>query len=185
MTVLDFFFIDAGRDLTLDFGEISRPVRVSGNRPIDSIHWEPTQDLICVDCPEIQIKGTEDIAYVVWAKSTSGCEAWDTVRVTIDNDIVRVYIPDAFSPNGDGVNDRFGIFAFEETVQQVVLFKIFDRWGNLIFKQQDLAASAPELGWDGLSKGKAMAPGEYIYVLELELIDNSTILRTGSVTLLR
>lgn len=72
-----------------------------------------------------------------------------------------LYIPNAFSPNGDGANDTFRAFPTADAVWMEYEFMVFDRWGNMLFRSE-----APDEGWDGLMKGSPMNPGVYIYHLQ-------------------
>jgi gliding motility-associated-like protein len=99
--------------------------------------------------------------------------------ITMDNCIIEVekwigidsrallFIPDAFSPNGDGINDSFQIFSPDPNIQ-VLRFSIFDRWGNTLYEERNFAATASGKGWDGKYKSQEMQPGIYIYSLIFE-----------------
>lgn len=93
----------------------------------------------------------------------------------------NVYVPNAFSPNEDGVNDVFQaqvgctVTAFD--------LKIFNRWGQLVF-----ASVSQETGWDGTSKGQLAASAVYVYVLKVAYDQEGTVkseVKTGEVSLLR
>ncbi len=92
-----------------------------------------------------------------------------------------VYIPNVFSPNGDGVNDFFEIFLAEETtVRQVLKVKIIDRWGNLVYFSEDVLPK-----WDGNHKGQPLNPAVFLYEIQIELNDGKTELLQGSLNLVR
>lgn len=119
--------------------------------------------------------GTYHVMYE--AISAGGCR--DTVRDTITVDPLEIFIPNAFSPNGDGVNDRFVILNLEglEDVQ----VRIYDRWGVLIFETRN-----PSEHWDGTKNGTPVQEGVYVYRIDLrEPEGGDRLTRAGSVTLLR
>jgi gliding motility-associated-like protein len=94
-----------------------------------------------------------------------------------------VFVPNAFSPNGDGVNDVFyprgtGIF-------RVRNLRIFNRWGEVVFERSGFQANDPTSGWDGRSRGTRLNPDTYVYVMEI-IADNSTSqVFKGDVTMLQ
>jgi gliding motility-associated-like protein len=88
-----------------------------------------------------------------------------------------VDVPTGFSPNGDGTND---VLYVRGAAIETVNFKVFNRWGELVFETNDM-----KRGWDGNFKGKQQEMDSYAWVLDVMFIDESTVHRTGNVTLLR
>ncbi len=185
LSIRENFAIDAGPDVYLDFGEISPAKRIFANRELGALLWEPSTFLECGNCTETRIQGVENQTILVRAENRGGCQAVDSFQVIIENDAIRIYVPEAFSPNADGANDRFGMFGFAETIQEIRAFRIFDRWGGLLVDRRDLLPTEPEAFWDGSARGKRMNPGEYVYVFELILLGGSPFRLSGSVTLMR
>jgi gliding motility-associated-like protein len=103
------------------------------------------------------------------------CKATDEVRVTVAPK--PVYVPDAFSPNGDGLHDKFEI-ANMEFFKDAVLY-VYNQWGELIFKSQP---GYPDQ-WDGKRNGNPVPVGGYFYLLELNATGYKSI--TGSITLIK
>jgi gliding motility-associated-like protein len=95
-----------------------------------------------------------------------------------------VYIPNVFSPNGDGINDVF-LIQTNDRVAGIVSFRIFDRWGNVVFEDFNFLPNEPQHGWDGLFRGKEMNPAVFTYIAELTDLDGGSILKAGEVTLVR
>jgi gliding motility-associated-like protein len=102
--------------------------------------------------------------------------AYDTVSITVDPDKI-LFIPNAFSPNHDGVNDIHYVYS---TGVRRYKMSLFDRWGGEVFISTDIT-----LGWDGTRNGKELAPGVYVYDLFIEYIDRTITRKQGSITLLR
>ena len=98
--------------------------------------------------------------------------------VPYDTNSNRLLIPNAFTPNGDGKNDLFKIDNF--TDQELLEFKIFNRWGTILFTTED-----PSIGWDGTYKGKKQPFGVYGYVIRIVYAQNVVETYKGTVTLLR
>lgn len=84
------------------------------------------------------------------------------------SDLNVLFRPNAFSPNGDGINDEFRIYAPEGTTPGLVRYRIFDRWGGLVYELKNLSISADTPWWDGSFNGQPMKPGVYIYFVEVE-----------------
>lgn len=120
------------------------------------------------------IKSTD---YIVTGTSSKGCLASDTAHVIIDFR-TPLLVPNAFSPNGDGLNDVFKIAHL--TSQKVLAFQVYDRWGNLIFETQDR-----DKGWDGTYKNKPANADVYQYYIKLAYPDNYIEEFKGDVTLVR
>ncbi len=105
----------------------------------------------------------------------------------IDVDFINrreIYLPTAFSPNGDGINDQW----FPQDGGDVVLIhrlSVFNRWGEQVFEAFDLAANDPSVGWDGRMNGRDLPSGTYVWTLEASFIDGNRGTREGSVVLVR
>ncbi len=96
----------------------------------------------------------------------------------------EVFIPNAFTPNGDGINDRFYL-QDNGDVENIELIRVFDRWGGLVFERQGFKPNNPSLGWDGRFRSKPASEGVYTWFVELLFRDGKKELRSGSVNLLR
>ena len=118
-----------------------------------------------------------DVEYTITINSAAGCTVTDTVlvKVTIDGSI---YVAQAFTPNGDGVNDR--CYPIAVGIRSLTYFKIFNRWGNVVFQTNDLT---PQNGWDGKWNGKIQPPGTYQWIAEAIDGAGNIIKKTGSVLL--
>ncbi|NBB88887.1 MAG: T9SS type B sorting domain-containing protein [Bacteroidetes bacterium] len=114
---------------------------------------------------------------------SSGCSGQSSVRISVIND-VDFYIPNAFTPNADGINDFFTVFS-ESGLVRVQQLLIFDRWGEKIYERTDFPTNDMSLGWDGRFRGQLMNPGVFVYLAEIEFIDGSLETVSGSVTLVR
>ena len=99
-----------------------------------------------------------------------------TVSVVIRNNVI---IPNAFSPNEDGVNDTFQPFITSGTPKTFALF-VYDRWGNRVYETTDIAN-----GWDGTYKGFNCEVGVYVYYVAVTYMDNTDEIIKGNVTLVK
>ncbi len=145
--------------------------------------WSPGDDLTCVDCPAPIATPRMETMYVVKVNNTWGCVAYDTVLVKLHCAIANVHIPDAFTPNNDGRNDKFYIRG--SGVKIIHYFRIYDRWGGIIFEKHNFAIGDQSSAWDGYIKGEPVSTGTYVYVTELECSSGERFIRKGSVTVIR
>jgi gliding motility-associated-like protein len=118
-----------------------------------------------------------DITYTVTAYTQEGCSGTDNIFVRFIKG-PDIYIPNAFSPNGDGLNDLFR--PLPVGIVQMEFFRVFDRWGKLMF-----SSTAYLKGWDGTVNGSIAAVGTYVWVVQGKDINNNTVQRKGTVTLVR
>ena len=114
---------------------------------------------------------------------SNGCSAMDTINITVISDI-KIFIPSAFSPNNDGINDTFTVFG-GESVSSIKELAVFDRWGNHLFQGLDLTPNNLSQGWDGLYKGKPMDPAVFAYFAKIEFINGEVRLYKGDINLFR
>jgi len=181
------FSVDIGEDLTISLGDSARLGLnvVTGSFPIDSIIWTSTADgLSCSFCPAPWITPFVDGMVNVLVIDSTGCSATDDLNVFVDARR-KVYIPNAFSPNNDGINDVFSVFT-GLGVQQINNFQVFNRWGGRVYDAMNLPASDRGAGsWDGTNNGRVLNPGVYPYVIQVEFFDGRVITYSGEVTLIR
>lgn len=161
--------------------EISIPAAVASSAS-SSLQWEPPTGLDCTDCPTPFARPLASTLYTLTVEDPFGCRASDGIFIGVEN-LQRVFVPTAFSPNGDGANDLFAIFGGPE-VEALLSLKIFDRWGEMVFSKENLPPDGSE-GWDGDFKGKAMAPGVFVYLAKVKFLDGSKAILSGEVMLVR
>jgi len=169
---------------TFRFGESQGAVitiRANAGITISDYLWTPTEGLDCSTCASVTSAPSEDMIYTIYVTDVNRCR--DTTQATVLFEAaVSVYIPNAFTPNDDGINDIFYIYG--RGIVKVHL-KIFNRWGELIFESTDQT-----VGWDGTYRGKPMNPGVYAYYTDIEFITGEAPrdylrYKKGSVTLIR
>ncbi len=104
-----------------------------------------------------------------------------TVFVTCDN--TNVFVPNTFSPNGDGVNDIF--YPRGSGVFRVKNLLVFNRWGEVVFEKGNFNANDASSGWDGTYRGKKLAPDVFVYSLEVLCSNNQSLVFKGNVALIK
>lgn len=177
--------LELGDDQTIDFGDSIQIVAQTNldEGQIVSIEWVPADSAACETCLVWEDQPEETTLYVATITDTSGCTATDEMRVVVTRDR-SVYIPNSFSPNADGSNDLFTVFAGPE-VEQVQSLQIFDRWGNQVFMQQHFPPNDPALGWDGRFRGQAMDIGFFVYFAEIAFKDGAVEIYEGGLHLVK
>ncbi len=155
------------------------------NLPFLQAFWHPPLQLECLseDCLEVSLSPYVTTSYILNVETESGCVALDTLYIEV-KDSRGLYIPNAFSPNGDGFNDHFTVFA-GPAVRRIISMHIFDRWGDLVFVNEDFPPNIPYAGWDGTVEGEPAAIAVYAYWLLVEFADGSQELFKGDVHLVR
>ncbi|MDQ3191498.1 MAG: gliding motility-associated C-terminal domain-containing protein [Bacteroidota bacterium] len=164
--------IYAGTDTTILLGTSAQLEAKGGS----NYTWFPPIDLNCTTCPNPTASPKETTTYKVLVMGENGCYALDSVTVFIDPDLL-VFIPNIFSPNGDGNNDIFyvrgkGIMSFN--------LMVFNRWGEKVFETTDL-----NHGWDGTFRGKQLPPSVFVYYLDAFLLTEQRVIKKGDITLIR
>lgn len=112
-----------------------------------------------------------------------GCT--DSLSVEILSGRCPIYLPNAFSPDFDGVNDYFGPLAASAATAKIISMQVYDRWGGLVFDRSDGELGDTDFRWDGTRSGQELPSGSYLYWLELEYVDGEKAVFSGDLTLLR
>ncbi len=181
----DPLLVSAGGNQTVELGystQLNSTVTPFG-RNVKYL-WAPVDSTIsCKDCPNPVVKPYNTTIYTLKIVDETNCMAVD--RVVIDVYKKRpIFIPTAFTPtNQDGVNDRFIVFG-GPAARRVVLFRIFDRWGEMLFETTNTPLNDNSFGWDGIFRGKPMQPAIYTYYVVIEFIDNEKLTYKGDVMLM-
>jgi gliding motility-associated-like protein len=175
-------FVDLGADTVIRRGD-SLQLNPRLNFQADSLVWSPSGGLSNPNMLNPVARPQVTTTYQLTAYSAEGCRLSDRILIVVENRS-RLYAPNAFSPNGDGVNDFFSIYARGDEVAEIAM-RVFDRWGALVFFKEGMQANAELDGWNGMIRGRAAAPGVYVFVAEITFQDGSKEIAKGEVTLLR
>ncbi len=173
-------------EVTIDLGD-DYQIEAFTNIPasdIASISWTPSHHLSCDDCLNPKVEELfDDAIYTLTIVNNNGCKIKAKINVNVDK-ARAIYIPNVFTPNGDGENDIFMIYAGDlSQIKQINTFMIYDRWGETIFKAADFGPMDPQNGWDGTFKGETMNPQVLVYWAEIEFIDGLKVMYKGDVAL--
>ena len=174
--------VTAGLDVTLNVGKSTDIMpKISGD--VTAILWSPSSGIIARNYPGITVKPTETTEYTILVKNDGGCFASDKVSVYVTCENGNVFVPNTFSPNGDGVNDIF--YPRGNGVINVKNLTVFNRWGEIVFQKANFNANNSSVGWDGTYKGKKLAPDVFVYALEVVCTNNQSLVFKGNVALIK
>lgn len=160
---------------------ITLPVTYTGD--IVSWNWIPATSLSCDDCPNPVANPKYTTKYMIQVTDENGCMNTRGITVNVQCNDKNYFVPNTFSPNNDGRNDRF--YPRGSSITRISSMKIFNRWGEQLFERRNFSANDPAAGWDGTIKGKPANPDVYIYVVEF-ICENAAIVPfRGNVMLVR
>jgi gliding motility-associated-like protein len=147
--------------------------------------WTPSDGLSCADCPDPVAAPAHSTAYTLVVTDLQGCTyvAGTLIEVRepqIEPPIHRLYFPTAFSPNGDGINDTWQVQG--SGTLWLERMEVYDRWGGLVWSCQ---GDADLCAWDGHTRGKAVSPGVYTWLIVLHHPDGTTRQYQGEVAVVR
>ncbi len=174
--------VNAGPDQT---GMAGTPVtlRGQGSPDITKWTWTPPEYLDCANCPITAALPNLSTSYKLEVENSYGCKAANEVLVKVTCDKGAVFLPTAFSPNGDGQNEWF--YPKGRGIKEVKGMRIYDRWGSLVFERTHFQINNQSAGWDGTWKNRVAPIGSYVYAIETVCEDGTTFLFRGAVTVIR
>lgn len=139
--------------------------------------WSPPDGLSCTNCASPIANPSETTTYCVVVENDSGCTDTACTRITVNLECSELFIPNAFSPNGDGNNDELCVYGgCIETMQLL----IFNRWGELVFETSD-----PDFCWDGHFKSKPLNNGVFVYRFNANMLDGRQVELKGNISLIK
>lgn len=164
----------AGNDTIITTGQVFQ-LHASGG---DRYKWTPSEGLSDPDIPDPVVNSTKDIVYKLTAMTEpEGCTGYDSISIRYIKG-PEIYVPTAFTPNGDGQNDIFR--PIPVGVVQIEYFRVYDRWGELVYK-----TNAYMKGWDGTFKGRPANAGAYVWMIKAKDFRGHSIIKKGTVLLIR
>jgi gliding motility-associated-like protein len=175
VSVFDYPIGLAGNDTTINIGE-SAEIFASGGL---SYLWSPNVNgtIACPTCSNTVVQPTVTTQYIVVISNSIYCKVQDTVTVTVDVNCGDFFIPNVFSPNGDGLNDYINVHG---RCISTFNLQIFNRWGEKVFETSSLTES-----WDGTFRGQKLDTGVFVYKADGISIDGQSFNLKGNITLMR
>lgn len=182
--------VSVGLDTSIVLGDsILLTAEVSNAFGMVEYEWRSylVENFICADTPEcsmIWAKPYQTNTYRVIVTDENGCQGEARVKVEV-NKPRGVYIPTGFSPNGDLNNDLLVVYGKSRQIRNVLDFRVYDRWGELVYQDKNFSVNDETRGWDGLFRDKECDPGVYVWYVEVEYEDGYIESMKGDVTLIR
>jgi len=141
--------------------------------------WVSKDSISCPDCRRTNVFPAQSGFVYVEGTNSTGCTVKDSVYIDVLGcDANTIFLPNTFTPNGDGLNDKFYIRT--AALSSLKYFRIFDAWGNMVFETNNLSE-----GWDGSVNGKQVSEATYVYVLEGKCQNGYDVIKTGNITAIR
>ncbi len=156
---------------------------------IDSIIWSPSVGLDCNNCanPKATPEATTTYyATIYYSMNGVTCTQTDSVTITVFESCGEspIFVPNTFTPNGDGLNDGFTIRG--AGITKVKTFRIFDRWGKMVFATENAPVNSASATWNGTDmSGKELNPGVFVYMYEIVCMNNEVLTGKGNITLIK
>ncbi len=174
--------IDMGKDPVIVVGSgVTMPVTYGPD--VIKYTWSPPTNLGCTDCPTPFANPKFNTKYNVKVEDKYGCINNKDITITVICNEKNYFIPNTFSPNGDGHNDRF--YPRGSSITRISNMQIFNRWGELVFEKHNFSANDASAGWDGTYKGKPANQDVYVYIIEFICENASIVPFKGNVMLVR
>ena len=174
--------VEAGADKTINVGQVIDLIpELSAD--VTKVTWSPTGNIFRNNYPAITVKPRETTTYRVDVSNSGGCVARDNITIHVICNGANVFIPNTFTPNGDGANDVFyprgtGLFTIKSA-------RIFNRWGEIVYERSNFQANDVSAAWDGTYKGIKLNPDIYVYVIDVLCDNNTTLPFKGNIALLK
>lgn len=180
--VYNYPTINAGNDTVIIAGTTAQ-LLATGSPDVISYSWSPFNTLTCTTCTNPVASPKNNTTYKVEVSNIAGCTSFDEVTVLVGCLAGRIYIPNAFTPNNDGKNDRF--FVIGDGVDKIKRIIVYDRWGKPVYSKENIQGNNPAVGWDGTRNGYEQPTGMYTYIAEVVCGDGAVFKMQGTISLIR
>ncbi len=144
--------------------------------------WSPATGLSCTDCANPMAGPNFNTFYQVAFGDVNGCKNFGSILVEVLCQNSNLFIPNTFSPNGDGSNDKF--YPRGVGLDRVKILRIFNRWGEIVFEKRDFPVNDANAGWDGKFKGKGPQADVYVYQAEVFCQNGEILKLNGNIALI-
>lgn len=150
---------------------------------VNNWNWTPVRGLSCTDCATPEAGPQFNTTYTVNFSDINGCRNQSSIDVVVVCLNGNLFMPNTFSPNGDGSNDVF--YPRGTGLYIIKALRIFNRWGEVVFEKREFPPNNPVHGWDGRYKNKAPVADVYVYQVEVQCSNGETIRLNGNIALIQ
>lgn len=182
VTVHNLPEVDAGPDVVAATGSVL-DLQAKGSADVTQWTWSPSDYLSCTDCANPTSTPRENMQYILTGTNQFGCQASDTMLIHLVCDEGKVFIPNTFTPNGDGQNDQF--YPRGVGVKLVRYFRIYNRLGQLVYERTNFQLNDKAHGWDGTFKGQKLTPDVFVFSTSMICDNNEVFELSGNISLVR
>jgi len=182
VTVAAPIIVSAGNDTSVVIGQPLQ-LQATVNDPDANIFtWTPGTGLNRTNIPNpiitLRAGSPQSVIYTVKAANEAGCYGTDNINIKVFQTPPEIFVPNAFSPNGDGVNEVIRPICVG--ISRLSFFRLYNRWGQLVFSTTEM-----NKGWDGTLAGVPQASGTFVYVVQGIDYTSRSISKRGAVVLVR
>jgi gliding motility-associated-like protein len=181
VTVNEIPVVDAGPDENTISGNTIQ-LRALGSNVV-KYEWTPAASLDCSDCQSPRATPFVTTTYEVIVFTSAGCSAKDNVTINVSCDNSQIFMANTFTPNGDGINDRF--FPQGKGLSTIQRLRIFNRWGQIVFDVQNMPLNDESKGWDGTLRSEPLNPDVFVYILNATCESGEPLELKGDISLVR
>lgn len=177
VSIGDSYEIEPGDSITI--GYISNIPQEN----IETIIWKLAGTELCTDCDSLSVQPKNTTRVIITIIDINGCVFSDFANILVRKQI-HIYVPNAFSPNGDKINDILTVYGGKR-VEKVLSFRIFDRWGEQMFLREEFEPNDLSQGWNGTFQGEKLNPAVFVYKVRVLMEDGTIVPVNGTVLLLK
>jgi hypothetical protein len=181
VTIMPRPIVNAGANQQITAGDLMY-LYGSGTNVI-RYQWLPSAGINCDSCAYTSVYPKQSGSYSLVGTNSFGCTDTSSMQVRVLCQAEQVFIPNSFTPNGDGNNDVF--YTRGKGLSVITSFKIFDRWGELLFERNNIQTDDPSVGWDGEFRGVVLSPDVYVYIMEAICETGEPINWKGDIMIMR
>jgi gliding motility-associated-like protein len=174
--------VQVGPDISAQTGSIITLNSSVPNGSNVSYNWSPSNHLSCNNCPNPSLTVTGNQMLTLTVQNKYGCTAVDSLYVVTFCKDAQVFVANAFTPDGDNINDMLIVRGTGITVKS---FRVFNRWGNVVFEKQHFQPNDPKFGWNGKVNGVPATPDVYVYIAEVTCDNGTVYFHKGNATILK
>lgn len=178
--------IELGPEVRIELGDNTQLTAdvLNAQSPYE-LTWSDSDSLwlSCLTCNNPFVDSLfQENTFEVFVVDALGCRGESSIKVIVEKPR-KIYVPTGFTPNDDNTNDI--LFVHGQESAKILNFRIFDRWGEMVFEANDFIPNQISTGWDGNFRGQMMMPEVYVWVLEVEYLDGYKEVLHGQTTLIR
>jgi gliding motility-associated-like protein len=174
--------VNAGADITI-VGGLSATLNPTTSANIVAYNWSNGSTLSCTNCKTPVATPPQTTTYKLEVTSTEGCKNSDEVTVFVTCDKGNLFVPNTFSPNNDGMNDV--LYPRGNGIHKVKALRIYNRWGELVFEQNNFDVNDVTKGWNGTHKGQKLPADVFVYTIEVQCMNKIPMQFKGNITLIQ